>query len=125
MSRTNLLPSRDPQPLDLPQIGRLWIRVPTAGDAVESDGKGLGWSLVRFLCNEDGSPMFREDEEDMALRIPAWASTRIMEEVAALMRPPLDAGEARFDAPRPAPRVDVSDDGESDCHRVARLVGSG
>lgn len=110
MLRQSLLSSRAPRPLDLPGIGRAWLRVPTALDAVESDGKGVGWYLVRFICNEDCSPVFREDEQAEALRMPGWAATRVVEEVGRLMQAPHDSGEAAA-AP---PRLETRNDGGGD-----------
>lgn len=123
--RAALLPLRAPHPLELPTLGRVWLRVPTAGDAVEAEGKEVGWYLVRFLCNEDGSPLFREDEQTEALRMPAWVATRVVEEVGKLMQPPPHAGEAAADAPRPAVWVQSRGDGEADCHGALTLAGAG
>lgn len=112
--RRELLHQRAPRPLELPPLGRAWVRIPTALDAVESEGKQVGWYLVRFLCDEDGSPMFREDEQAEAMRMPAWAATRVVEEVGRLMQPPPHPGEALADAPRPQARHDAGGDGEAD-----------
>jgi hypothetical protein len=123
--RQALLSSREPHPLELPQLGRVWLRVPLAGDAIEADGKDIGWYLVRFLCNRDGSPVFRADEESEALKMPAWAATRIVEEVGKLMQPPPHAGEAAPDAPRCAAWQEPRGDGEADCHGALSLVAAG
>jgi len=123
--RQALLSSRQPHRVELPQLGAVWLRVPTAKDAIDADGKGAGWYLCRFLCNEDGSPCFREDEEAEALRMPAWAATRLVEEVGKLMQAPPHPGEAAADAPRhKAWQVDGGD-GEADCHGVLSLASVG
>lgn len=125
MNRTDLLLSPSPQPLDLPGGRRLWVRVPTAKDVVESEGKGVAWQLVRWLCNEDGSPMFREDEEDQAERMPAWIATKVVEKAGNLMEPPPDSGQASADAPGPEARQVVAGDGEADCHGTLTLASVG
>lgn len=112
--RRELLHPRAPRPLELPPLGRAWVRIPTALDAVESEGKQVGWYLVRFLSNEDGSPMFREDEQAEAMRMPAWAATRVVEEVGRLMQPPPHPGEALAHAPRPQAGHHAGGDGEAD-----------
>ena len=123
--RQALLSSRAPHPLELPHLGRVWLRVPTAKDAIDADNKGAGFYLCRFLCNEDGSPCFREDEEADALRMPAWAATRIVEEVGKLMQAPPHAGETRPHASRVEARQVVGGDGEADCHGVLSLASVG
>ena len=125
MIRSSLLSLREPHPLELSQLGRVWLRCPTAKDAVESEGKDVGWYLVRFLCNRDGSPLFREDEEAEALRMPAWAATKVVEEVGKLMQPPPHSREAAPDAPRVEARQVCGGDGEADCHGALSLVGVG
>ena len=123
--RNDLLSLREPHPLELPHLGRVWLRVPTAGDAVDADGQGIGWYLCRFLCNQDGSPVFRESEQDEALKMPAWAATRVVEEVGKLMQPPPHAGEAAPDAPRVTAGQVCGGDGEADCHGTLSLVAAG
>ena len=49
--RSSLLSLRAPHPLELPQLGRVWLRIPTAKDVLDLDGKNAGFYLVRFLCN--------------------------------------------------------------------------
>ena len=123
--RSSLLSLRAPHPLELPQLGRVWLRIPTAKDVLDLDGKNAGFYLVRFLCNEDGSPVFREDEEAEALRMPAWAATRVVEEVGKLMQAPPHHGEAPAHAPRHEARQVDGGDGEADCHGVLSLVAAG
>lgn len=123
--RQALLSLREPHPLELPQLGRVWLRVPTAKDAIDADGKGPGWYLARFLCNEDGSPLFRDDEEAEALRMPAWAATKVVEEVGQLMQAPPHRSEARPHAPRVEAREIPRGDGEADCHGVLSLASVG
>jgi hypothetical protein len=125
MNRTDLLLSPSPQPLDLPGGRRLWVRTPTAKDLVDAENKAMPWHLVRFLCNEEGSPVFREDEEAEASRMPAWIATRVVEEVGKLMQPPPHASEAPADGPRVAAWAVDGADGESDCHGNLGLVGTG
>lgn len=125
MNRSDLLLSPSPQPLDLPGGRRLWVRVPTAADVVESEGKGVGWQLVRWLCNEDGSPMFREDEEDQAERMPAWIATKVVEKAGELMQPPPDSGQTAADASGPQAWQVSAGDGEDDCHGTITLAGVG
>ena len=123
--RSSLLSLRAPHPLELPQLGRVWLRIPTAKDVLDLDGKNAGFYLVRFLCNEDGSPVFREDEEAEALRLPAWAVTAVVEEVGKLMQAPPHHGEAAAHAPRHEARQVDGGDGEADCHGVLSLVAAG
>ena len=123
--RSSLLSLRAPHPLELPQLGRVWLRIPTAKDVLDLDGKNAGFYLVRFLCNEDGSPVFREDEEAEALRLPAWAATAVVEEVGKLMQAPPHHGEAAAHAPRHEARQVDGGDGEADCHGVLSLVAAG
>ena len=123
--RSSLLSLRAPHPLELPQLGRVWLRIPTAKDVLDLDGKNAGFYLVRFLCNEDGSPVFREDEEAEALRLPAWAATAVVEEVGKLMQPPPHHGEAAAHAPRHEARQVDGGDGEADCHGALSLVAAG
>lgn len=125
MNRPSLLSLRAPHPLELPQLGRVWLRCPTAKDAVESENKEVGWYLVRFLCNEDGSPLFREDEEAEAMRMPAWAATKVVEEVGKLMQPPPYSREASANASRVEARQINGGDGEADCHGALSLVAAG
>jgi hypothetical protein len=125
MNRTELLLSPSPQPLDLPGGRRLWVRVPTAGDVIEADGKGLGWQLVRWLCNEDGSPVFREGEEEQAERMPAWIATRVVEKAGQLMQAPPDSGQAAADAPGPQAWQECGGDGEADCDGALTLAAVG
>jgi len=40
--RQALLSSREPHRVELPQLGAVWLRVPTAKDAIDADGKGAG-----------------------------------------------------------------------------------
>jgi hypothetical protein len=103
----------------------VWLRIPTAKDVLDLDGKNAGFYLVRFLCNEDGSPVFREDEEAEALRLPAWAATAVVEEVGKLMQAPPHHGEAAAHAPRHEARQVDGGDGEADCHGVLSLVAAG
>ena len=123
--RSSLLSLRAPHPLELPQLGRVWLRIPTAKDVLDLDGKNAGFYLVRFLCNEDGSPIFREDEEHEALRMPAWAATTVVEEVGKLMQPPPHSREASADASRVEARQIHRGDGEADCHGALSLVAAG
>ena len=123
--RSSLLSLRAPHPLELPQLGRVWLRIPTAKDVLDLDGKNAGFYLVRFLCNEDGSPVFREDEEAEALRLPAWAATAVVEEVGKLMQAPPHHGEAAAHAPRHEARQVDGGDGEADCHGVLSLASVG
>jgi hypothetical protein len=123
--RSQLLSFREPHPLELPQLGRVWLRVPTAKDVLDLEGKDAGFYLVRFLCDEDGSPMFREDETGDALRIPAWIATAVVEEVGKLMQPPPHSREAATHAPRIETRQVVGGDGEADCHGALSLVAVG
>ena len=123
--RSSLLSLRAPHPLELPQLGRVWLRIPTAKDVLDLDGKNAGFYLVRFLCNEDGSPVFREDEEHEALRMPAWAATAVVEEVGKLMQPPPHSREASADASRVEARQIHRGDGEADCHGALSLVAAG
>lgn len=125
MNRASLLSLRAPHPLELPQLGRVWLRIPTAKDVLDLEGKDAGFYLVRFLCNEDGSPMFREDEEAEALRIPAWIATAVVEEVGKLMQPPPYSREASAHAPRVEARQIHGGDGEADCHGALSLVAVG
>lgn len=99
MLRDRLTLLRAPRRIDLAD-GPAWLRVPTAGDAVEAEGKAVAWFLCRFLCNEDGSPVFREDEQALALKTCAYDATRIVEEVGRLMQSPPHAGEAAALPPR-------------------------
>ena len=123
--RSSLLSLRAPHPLELPQLGRVWLRIPTAKDVLDLDGKNAGFYLVRFLCNEDGSPVFREDEEAEALRLPAWAATAVVEEVGKLMQPPPYSREASAHASRVEARQINGGDGEADCHGALSLVAAG
>lgn len=123
--RSFLLSLRAPHPLELPQLGRVWLRIPTAADVLDLDNKNAGFYLVRFLCNEDGSPVFREDEEAEALRMPAWAATAVVEEVGKLMQPPPYSREAPAHASRVEARQVARGDGEADCHGALSLVAAG
>lgn len=107
MNRTDLAAAATRlHPLDLPTIGQVWIRTPTALDAIEADGKALGWYVCRFMAREDGSPWFAEQEQDSALRLPAWVATAVVGKVGELMQPPQDAGEAGAPASRLAAGIE-------------------
>lgn len=100
MDRHTLTAAGRLHPLDLPTIGTVWVRTPTALDAIEADGKALGWYVCRFMVREDGAPWFAETEQDAAMKLPAWVATSVVGKVGELMQPPQDASEAGAAAPR-------------------------
>jgi len=93
MNRDQLTTARAPVPIELPSIGTAFVRVPTARDAIEAEGRDVPWFVARFLCREDGSPWFREGEA-AAGDVPAWVATAVVERVAELMKPPQQPGQA-------------------------------
>jgi hypothetical protein len=126
MIRGSLLSfARGLHPVELPTVGRVWLRVPTAGDLIDAEGKSLDWYLLRFCCNEDGSPLFREDEKDEALRVPAWVATKVVEEVGKLMQPPPYSSAPAADAAGSTAWQVSRGDGEADCHGALSLVAAG
>jgi hypothetical protein len=77
----------------------VWVRHPTISDVVDIEDREktpgfIGWYLVRFMCWQDGSPVFAPDEEEHAGRVHAAIAQKVIEKVGQLMHSPPDFGEA-------------------------------